>query len=96
MQTLSTTIFADAWHHDGPGWWIVFVPLFWLVILGGLVLLLRSRGGWGPPRVGGHRETALDVLDARYARGEIDDDEYRKRRSVLTGQGVPPGDPSGG
>jgi uncharacterized membrane protein len=24
------------------------------------------------------------VLDARYARGEIDDDEYRKRRSVLT------------
>ena len=95
MQTLSTTIFA-AWHHDGPGWWIVFVPLFWIAVIGGIVLLLRSRGGWGAPREYSHRETALDVLDGRYARGEIDDDEYRKRRSVLTGQGVPPGDPSGG
>jgi uncharacterized membrane protein len=26
------------------------------------------------------------VLDARYARGEIDVDEYRERRSVLSGQ----------
>ena len=96
MQMLSTTIFADTWHHDGPGWWIVFVPLFWLIVLGGLVLLLRSRGGWGPPRVSGHRETALDVLDGRYARGEIDDDEYRKRRSVLTGYGAGPSDSSAG
>jgi uncharacterized membrane protein len=50
--------------------------------------VLRSRGGWGPPRDHSHRETALDVLDGRYARGEIDDDEYGKRRSVLTGHGV--------
>ena len=91
MQTLSTTIFA-AWHHDGPGWWIVFVPLFWIVVIGGIVLLLRSRGGWGPPRGGGHRETAIDVLDGRYARGEIDVDEYQERRSVLTGHGVGPSD----
>jgi putative membrane protein len=86
MQALSTTIFA-AWHHDGPGWWIVFVPLFWIVVLGSLVWLLRSRGGWGPPRGDSHRETALEVLDGRYARGEVDDDEYRKRRSVLSGHG---------
>jgi putative membrane protein len=89
MQTLSTTIFANAWHHDGPGWWIVL--LFWIVVIGGIVLLLRSRGGWGPPRAAGHRDSALDVLDARYARGEIDIDEYRERRSVLTGHGVGPG-----
>ena len=55
MQTLSTTIFA-AWHHDGPGPWIVFVPLFWIVVIGGIVLLLRSRGGWGPPQVHSQRE----------------------------------------
>jgi putative membrane protein len=94
MHTLSTTIFADAWHHDGPGWWIVFVPLFWIVTIGGLMLLLRSRGGWGTPRVGGHRESALDMLDGRYARGEIDVYEYRERRSVLTGHGVGPSDSS--
>jgi putative membrane protein len=91
MQTLATTILAD-WHHDGPGWWIVF-PLLWLALIaGGLVLLVRSGGGWGPPRAAGHRESALDVLDARYARGEIDVDEYRERRSVLTGHEESPGD----
>jgi hypothetical protein len=68
MPTLATTIFANAWHHDGSGWWIVF-PLFWILLVGAIVLLLRSRGGWGPPRAAaGHRETALDVLDGRYAR----------------------------
>jgi putative membrane protein len=82
MQTLLTTVFADSWHHDGPGWWIVF-PLFWIAVIVGLVFLLRARGPWGPPRAAGHHETALDVLDRRYAEGEIDVDEYRRRRSVL-------------
>jgi putative membrane protein len=88
MQLL-TTVFAD-WHHDGPGWWIVFPVLFWVIVIAGLVLLVRSRGGWGPPRiVGAPRETALEVLDRRYAQGEIDVDEYRQRRSVLAERGSP-------
>jgi putative membrane protein len=82
MQTLLTTVFADSWHHGGPGWWIVF-PLFWIAVIVGLVFLFRARGPWGPPRAAGHRETALDVLDRRYAEGDIDLDEYRRRRSVL-------------
>jgi putative membrane protein len=84
MFTLATTILADSWHHDGFGWWIIF-PLLWLLLIGSaIVLLARSRGGWGPSRGGDRRETALELLDARYARGEIDLDEYRERRSVLT------------
>lgn len=35
-----------------------------------------------PPTQG--PRSARDILDERYARGEIDDDEYRRRRSVLT------------
>jgi putative membrane protein len=84
-------VFAD-WHHDGHGWWIVFVPLFWIAVITGLVLLVRARGGWGPPRIVGHRESALEVLDRRYAQGEIDIDEYRERRSVLTDHPERPGD----
>jgi putative membrane protein len=53
---------------------------------------VRSRGGWGPPRIVGHRESALEVLDRRYAQGEIDIDEYRERRSVLTDHPERPGD----
>jgi putative membrane protein len=82
MHLALTTVFAD-WHHDGPGWWIVFPVLFWILVVGGLVWLFRARGMWGPPRMVGHRETALDVLERRYARGEIGLDEYRERRAVL-------------
>jgi putative membrane protein len=91
VQTLLTTIFAT-WHHDGPGWWIVFVPLFWILVISGLVLLLRSRGPWGRPAGDGHRESALDVLDRRYAEGAIGADEYRERRSVLAGHRARPSD----
>jgi putative membrane protein len=86
MDVLSSTVsvFAD-WHHDGPGWWIVFVPLFWILVIVGIVFLLRSRGPWGSPRAAAHRETALEVLERRYAQGEIDVEEYRERRAVLGG-----------
>ncbi|MGY4543860.1 putative membrane protein [Arthrobacter sp. UYNi723] len=30
-----------------------------------------------------HPGTARRILDERYARGEIDDDEYRRRREAL-------------
>lgn len=30
------------------------------------------------------------ILAERYARGEIDDDEYHRRLATLTGDGVPP------
>jgi putative membrane protein len=89
MSTVS--VFAD-WHHDGPGWWIVF-PLFWILVVIGIVFLLRARGPWGPPRFAGPaRETALEVLERRYAQGEIGVDEYRERRAVLTGHPERPGD----
>jgi putative membrane protein len=89
MQTLLTTIFAT-WDHDGPGWWIVFVPLFWIAVVVGVIVLFRSRGPWGPWPSAQPRETALEVLERRYAEGAVDEDEYRRRRSVLTGQGARP------
>jgi putative membrane protein len=67
---------------DGPGWWIVFVPLFWVLVIAGLVVLVRSRGG-GPPWAGRGRETAIEVLERRYAEGELSLEQYRERRGVL-------------
>jgi putative membrane protein len=67
----------------GNGWmWIwPLLVLVGLVILGVVAVRMtqgRSSGGPGAPA-----STARQVLDDRYARGEIDEDEYRKRRSAL-------------
>jgi putative membrane protein len=68
------------------GWWIPFGPLLWLLLIVGIVfLVVRGRGG-RPPWSGGGRETGIDVLERRFAEGELSLDEYRERRSVLEKQ----------
>jgi putative membrane protein len=74
--------------HGWNGWmgWGSGVGILWMALLVGLtvaaavalarVLLPRS----GAPR----DDDALAVLRARFARGEIDEDEYRARRATLT------------
>ncbi len=63
---------------------------FWIwpvLVLVGLVLLgylaYGLVGGRGAGSATGH-PSALHILDERYARGEIDVDEYRRRRAELT------------
>jgi putative membrane protein len=79
MQTLS-----HAWADGGPGPWILLFPLIWAAIIVGAVWLLRRTvwRGRGP----GHRDgdSPVALLGRRYAAGEIDEEEYRRRRSVLT------------
>lgn len=84
MQTLAH--FADG----GPGPWILFFPLIWAaVVIGGITLLRRTvwRGRGGSPRrptVDDH--SPITVLGHRFASGEIDEDEYWRRLSVLDEQ----------
>jgi putative membrane protein len=67
------------------GWWLLSGPLFWLLLIVGIVLLVRGRDGRSA-LTGGGRETALDVLDRRFAEGELTLEQYRERRSVLEEQ----------
>lgn len=64
------------------GWWILSGPLLWLLLLVGIVLLVRGRGG-RPPWPGGGRETGIDVLERRFAEGDLSLEQYRERRAVL-------------
>jgi putative membrane protein len=62
------------------GW--IFMGLFWiavigLVVWGATVLLPTSRPGAGRP------ETAEEILDRRFARGELDAEQYRRARERL-------------
>jgi putative membrane protein len=73
----------------GGGWMGPFMMIFWLVILGlavaAVVWLIRSttHPGVQPPRMG--RSRGLELLDERYARGEINRDEYVQKRGDILG-----------
>ncbi|MFF5470748.1 SHOCT domain-containing protein [Streptomyces achromogenes] len=80
------------WYGRGVGGWGLFamtmsMVVFWALIITFGVLLYRSlvrpgrdSGGFGarPPDA-----SPEQLLAERFARGEIDEDEYRRRLSVL-------------
>jgi len=69
----------------GFGFGGIFMILWWVLIIVGIVVLVKwmitSSGGDG--RSGGD-SSALDILKQRYARGEIDEQEFQKRKRDLT------------
>ena len=70
----------------GWGFGMMFVSLLFIaLIVVRIVLVVRSfsQGGQAAPRSDGNR--ALGILDKRFARGEIDQQEYEERRRTLTG-----------
>jgi putative membrane protein len=77
------------WGPSDGGWWGLGMMLVWLLFLAlivvGVVFLVRSfsDGGRTAPRPDDNR--ALDILDERFARGEVDQKEYEERRRILTG-----------
>ncbi|MFG2719142.1 SHOCT domain-containing protein [Streptomyces sp. NPDC048416] len=70
----------------GPGPWVLFVPLVWAAVILTVVTVLR-RTGWrgrrGPWRAPLDDRSPLAVLGRRFAAGEIDEEEYWRRVSVL-------------
>ena len=61
---------------------MIGMVLFWGAIVLGIVWLIRGASGFGNP---GPEETALAILDRRFAEGALSLEDYRERRSVLTG-----------
>lgn len=81
------------YHWGGSGWWMWGMGIFWIfvvvaVVLAALWVARSSRGGGGagqgsrvsaPPR----DDSPEEILKRRYARGEIDDEEYRHKLEEL-------------
>ncbi len=77
-----------SWGYWGLGLGIIgglFMLLFWGLILAGLFLLVRRL--WSHASSGGSvamHESPLDILQRRYARGEIGKEEYDRIRRDLS------------
>lgn len=79
-------VLAQMWDgdHMGRGWWWVMGAgwLLFLAFLGvlGYLLVRHATGARGSAPPTGRAD---EILDERLARGEIDEDEYRRRRDAL-------------
>jgi putative membrane protein len=77
-----------AWHMgNGAGWWMVFgsvmMVVFWVAIIWAVTAVVRR-----PPEERGRSSepTALEILERRYARGELTDDEFESMKHRLNGR----------
>ncbi|OGP25198.1 MAG: hypothetical protein A2X99_11175 [Deltaproteobacteria bacterium GWB2_55_19] len=64
--------------------WIIWLG-FWVLIILGIFLIVRALAG---RKAGGEgvEKSALDLLNERYARGEITREEYNEKKKDILGK----------
>ncbi|MFE1176115.1 SHOCT domain-containing protein [Streptomyces sp. NPDC058773] len=78
-------------YWDGGGWaWMAFMPLVWIALIGlvvwAVIRLAHGSSGTGAGagvREGERRESSQEILDRRFASGEIDADAYLEAKKRL-------------
>jgi putative membrane protein len=78
------------WDGDMSGLGYVVMTLsmvlFWVLVIGGIVLLMRFVGAdQRTPNSSTYPTDPRRVLAERYARGDIDENYYRQRLKLLSG-----------
>ncbi|MBN1574577.1 MAG: SHOCT domain-containing protein [Deltaproteobacteria bacterium] len=73
------------WGWGMGGFWMIASILFWTGILTlAAILISRLFARRGEARVGGGSATPMEILDRRYAAGEITEKEYLKIKKGLS------------
>ncbi|MFE3324966.1 SHOCT domain-containing protein [Streptomyces sp. NPDC059176] len=76
-------------YWDGGWAWMAFMPLLWIVLIGFVVWAVvrfthhPTGHGNGPEQRWPQKETPEEILDRRFASGEIDADAYTEARQRL-------------
>lgn len=89
MNVAQIVPLADTWgmHGDdvGAGWMavmMILMVLFWGAVILGIVWLVRGTVA-GRSSASAAPESALQILERRFAEGEIGPEDYETRRRVL-------------
>jgi putative membrane protein len=71
----------------GGGWGMgfggPFMILFWILVIGGVVVLVKWLVDQSSAGKGARGASPLEILRERYARGEINREEYEQKRRDL-------------
>lgn len=77
------------WYGPGMGGWgfglmAVSMIVFWALVIAGILALVRYTTTSAPDTTApARRPSPQQILADRYARGEIDDEEYLRRTTTL-------------
>jgi len=69
----------------GMGFGVIFMLVFWLLVILGIVALVRWLLAPRSPGPSGRDKTPAEIVQERYARGEINREEYEQKMRDLTG-----------
>lgn len=73
--------------HDGWGWWMLFgwvwMVVFWGLIIWAVFAIVGRLGGANGPET--NRSSAMAILEERFARGEINREQFEEMKRTLTG-----------
>ncbi len=70
--------------EGGSGFGMIFMGLIWLLILALIVTLvwfLIRKGSNSTNQIS--EESPIGILNKRYARGEIDEEEYQRKKKTI-------------
>lgn len=76
------------WYGDGMSSWgyvlmTIGMVVFWALIIFGIMMLVRAAAPRSTPPPSTQAPTPEEVVAMRFARGEIDEDEYRRSLDAL-------------
>ncbi len=72
------------WGWLGPLHFVVPL-LFWGLIIAAIIFVVRRVRSGDQASLVGHRSAGLELLEQRYARGEINRDEYLQKKADIAG-----------
>lgn len=77
----------DGWGGYGGGWMgfgFFFMAAFWVLVALGIVALLRWLSAPSGGQAGERGKTPLEIVQERYARGDIGREEYEQKKRDLS------------